>query len=379
MMVFNYLFSRLSSHSNCTEQSWHSSNRTVQRVVRTMSYSALIICLEHEQGGQWTTAQSVECGKSLLAAICVANGCDTFDSLLNVSDSKFGLLQRVLNEILPKLTRTTWKLNPAACRVFRRCMFVTRQPLLSDCLPMLLPPTLLFVDDFEPDNRISGFHCLRHIMQLSSKTELRWYGRADVIYESLLRALSGCDTDVLEYVIPCLFDVLDIVEASPRRATSQRSWSKHDDIFVKYITNMEIESRLPVRRVYAKHLGTFVSKLGITAVRHLSQLLRVVGDYLQVNDGPNEQCRCDILESLSVILSETWPRVPQHADDVMKSLVRLMVDIRRQSDMMSASAQVRLQHRVLDCVQLLRKICPEYTELTDDFFSQVTGVNCQSN
>ena len=170
----------------------------------------------------------------------------------------------------------------------------------------------------------------------------------------------------------CIRDRLDIVEVSPRRATGQRSWNRHDDVFAKYLTNMEMESRVLLRRVYAKHLGIFISKLGITVVRHLSRLLRVVADYLQVSVGPDEQCRCDVLEALSVLLSEAWPRVPHHADDVMKSLVRLLVDVRRQADMMSTSAQVSLQHRVLDCVQLLRQICPEYLELTDEFFSQIT-------
>jgi len=372
MMTFSDLLSKLSSHIICGEQLPKSCNRTVQRVIRTVTCEALIVCLEHENSCRWTTAQSVECGKSLLATVIAANGCDSFNSLLNLNDGKFSLLPHVLNVLLPKLTRTTWKLNPAACHVFRRCLLGTQQPLLSDCLPMFLPPTLLFVDDFEAENRLSGLHCLRHIMQHCSKTELRWYGRADVIYDSLLWAMFGCDSVVLEAVILCLFDVLDIVEVSPRRATGQRSWCQHDDVFVKYLTNMEMESQVALRRVYAKHLGFFVSKLGITVVRHLSQLLRVVADYLQVSDGPDEQCRCDVLEMLSVLLLETWPRVPHHADDVMKSLVRLMVDVRRQADMMSTSAQDRLQHRALDCVQLLRKICPEYLELTDEFFSQIT-------
>jgi len=370
MMTFNDLLSKLSSYNSHTEQN---SNRTVQHVIRTVSYAALIICLEHQQVCQWTTTKSVECGKSLLATTCAANRCDKFESLLNVDDGKFSLLHLVLNKVLPKLTQTAWKLNPAASHVFRHCLLVTQQPLLSDCLPMFLPPTLLFVDDFEAENRLSGLHCLRHIMQHSSKTELRWYGRADVIYDSLLRSLFGCDNVVLEMVILCLFDVLDITEVSPRRATNQRSWSRLDDVFVKYITNMEMESRVPLRRLYAKHLAFFVSKLGITVVRHLSQVVRVMGDYLQVSDGPDEQCRCDVLDALSVLLSETWPRVPQHADDIMKSLVRLLVDVRRQPDMMSTSARVNLQRRTLDCIQLLRNICPEYLELTDEFFSQITG------
>ena len=94
---------------------------------------------------------------------------------------------------------------------------------------------------------------------------------------------------------------------------------------------------------------------------------------MQISDAPDERCRCDVLEALSIILSEAWPRVPRHADDVMKSLIRLLDDVRRQTGMTSTSARADLERRTLDCVQLLKKICPEYLELTDDFFSQITG------
>jgi len=101
---------------------------------------------------------------------------------------------------------------------------------------------------------------------------------------------------------------------------------------------------------------------------------------MQVSEGPDEQCRLDILEALSITLLEAWPRVPGHADDVMKSLIRLLDDVRSQSDMTSSSAQADLRRRTLDCIQLLKKICPEYLELTDDFFSQITGdCSCQQH
>jgi len=282
MMTFDHLLTELSSYTNCTEGLSKHCTRTVQRLIEILTCGALCVCLEHEQVCPWTTAQSAECGKTLLATLCAANHCDTFETLINVNDGRYSFLQRVLNEVLPKLTRSTWKLNPAASHVFRRCLLAVQQPLLSDCLPMFLPPTLLFVDDFEAVNRLAGLRCLRHLVQHCSKTELRWFGRADVIYDSLLRALFGCDDVVLEAVVLCLLDVLDIVEASPRRAASPRSWCRHDDVFAKYLTNMELESKVLLRRVYARHLGLFVSKLGIAVVRHLSQLLHVVTDYLQV-------------------------------------------------------------------------------------------------
>jgi len=364
MMTYSHLLSSL-----CNADLEQSCKR---RIIRTLSHDAVLICLEHKQSCHWTTAQSVDCANSLLTNICTAMGCDTLESLLSMNPGKSGLLQHVMNEVLPKLSPTTWKLNPVACHVFQCCLLMTQQPLLSEFLPMFIPPALLFVDDFEAENRLFGLRCLQHIMRHSSRTELQWYGRANVIYDSLVMAMFGCDDVCLDAVIVNLFDVLIVVEASTRRAACLRPWSRHDEVFDKYLTNMEIENKVLLRRVYAKHLASFVSKLGITVVHHLSRLLRIVADYLQVSDGPEEHCRCSILEALSVILLETWPRVPSHADDVMKSLVCLLDDVRRQRDTMSMSTQASLRCKAVDCVELLKKICPEYTELTDDFFSQIT-------
>ena len=147
MMTFSRLLDSLSSHSSCRQRK--ECKRMVQRVIRTLSHGAVIVSLEHEQGCCWTTTQSVECARHLMSDVCSANDSETLESLLNANDGKFGLLRHVLNDVLPKLTRTMWKLNPAAAHVFRHCLLATQQPLLSDCLPMFLPPTLLFVDDFE--------------------------------------------------------------------------------------------------------------------------------------------------------------------------------------------------------------------------------------
>jgi len=281
MATFGHLLGAVSSHGGgCARKSCR---RTVQRAVRTLSRGSLLLGLEYEPGCPWSTVQSADRAASLLSVVCSANGCASLESLLNTADDgRLGLLRHILDDVLPKLTRAAWKLNPAAACAFRRCLLATGQPLMSDCLPLFLPPVLLFVDDFDAENRLSGLGCLRHVVRQSSRAELRWYGRADVVYDSLLRALSGCDRVTLDALIPCLFDVLDVVEASPRRAAGPRPWGRHDDVFARYLAGMEMESKVPVRRVYAKHLGCFVSKLGVTVVRHLSRLLRVVTDYLQV-------------------------------------------------------------------------------------------------
>jgi hypothetical protein len=134
---------------------------------------------------------------------------------------------------------------------------------------------------------------------------------------------------------------------------------------------METENQVIVRRIYSQHLALFISKLGVTVVRHLRRLVRVLVDYVAIYDGPEEQCRFYCLDALYVLMQEAWPRIPGHADAIMKSLVRLLHDMATDCTTTSQDVVERLTQRARDCAELLRQICPVYQQLDDDFFADV--------
>jgi hypothetical protein len=135
---------------------------------------------------------------------------------------------------------------------------------------------------------------------------------------------------------------------------------------------METENQVVVRRIYSRHLTQFISKLGITVVRHLRRLVRILGDYLAIYDGPEEQCRFNCLDALCVLMQQAWPRIPGHADAIMKSLVRLIHDMATDDTTTSRDVVDRLTQRALECVELLRQICPAFEQLDDEFFAGVS-------
>jgi len=51
-----------------------------------------------------------------------------------------------------------------------------------------------------------------------------------------------------------------------------------------------------------------VGRLGILIVRHLKRLERVILGYLEVCDGPEEEARLGILETLQCTIEHAWPR-----------------------------------------------------------------------
>lgn len=51
-----------------------------------------------------------------------------------------------------------------------------------------------------------------------------------------------------------------------------------------------------------------VGSLGILIARHLKRLERVILGYLEVSDGPEEEARLGILETLQCTIEHAWPR-----------------------------------------------------------------------
>lgn len=56
------------------------------------------------------------------------------------------------------------------------------------------------------------------------------------------------------------------------------------------------------------HIFSFLFRLGILTVRHLKRLERVIVGYLEVYDGPEEEARLKILETLRLLMQYAWPR-----------------------------------------------------------------------
>ena len=143
----------------------------------------------------------------------------------------------------------------------------------------------------------------------------------------------------------------------------------------RYMSSMETENQITVRRIYSRHLARFITSLGVTIVRHIRRLVRLLDDYLSIYDGPEEQCRFSCLDALYALLQQAWPRIAAgsagHADAIMRSLVRLIHDAATDGTTTSRDVTDKLIHRALECVDLLRRICPVYAQLDNEFFSDV--------
>lgn len=107
-------------------------------------------------------------------------------------------------------------------------------------------------------------------MVLQDPTELRWYGRIEVIYQALEPLLYQQDDEVIKALLPCLLSVLAISEKNQEGTkNAPRRPNRYDKVFQTVLCNMEGEQKLALRREFAKSLPKFISVMKITVLRHM--------------------------------------------------------------------------------------------------------------
>jgi len=93
--------------------------------------------------------------------------------------------------------------------------------------------------------------------------------------------------------------------------------------------------------------------LGILTVRHLKRLERVIIGYLEVYDGPEEEARLKILETLKLLMQYAWPRVSCRLVVLLKALLKLICDVAKDPNLTPEPVKNTLLEEATDCLILL--------------------------
>ncbi|NWV45034.1 TTI2 protein, partial [Daphoenositta chrysoptera] len=95
------------------------------------------------------------------------------------------------------------------------------------------------------------------------------------------------------------------------------------------------------------------SRRGILIVRHMKRLERVILGYLEVSDGPEEEARLGILETLQCTIEHAWPRMPCRLPVLLKALLRLLWDAHTERGPTPEPVRAALLHGATQCLVLL--------------------------
>uniref|UniRef100_A0A2K6NK42 TELO2 interacting protein 2 n=1 Tax=Rhinopithecus roxellana TaxID=61622 RepID=A0A2K6NK42_RHIRO len=283
-----------------------------------------IFAITHSLEQPWNTPRSREVAREVLTLLLQATECSSVAGFLRgENEDEKGSLSVILGLLKPDLNKESWKNNPAIKHVFSWTLQQVTRPWLSQHLERVLPASLLISDDYQTENKILGVHCLHHI--------------------------------VLNVpVLLCLLDLFPILEKTLHwKGDGARPTTHCDEVLQLILTHMEPEHRLLLRRTYARNLPAFVKRLGILTVRHFKRLERVIIGYLEVYDGPEEEARLKILETLKLLMQHTWPRVSCRLEVLLKALLKLICDVARDPNLTPESVKSALLQEATDCLILL--------------------------
>ncbi|RUS75109.1 hypothetical protein EGW08_017140 [Elysia chlorotica] len=249
-----------------------------------------------------------------------------------------------------------WERNPFLAEAFSWTVSNVKSPNLSDHINQVMATSLNFIDDHQTINKVRGIEILHHLLQNTSAEEMRWYNRAEVIFESLKHQLYSKEIEVLQKLWPCLLNLLLVLE--PGR---NHEFVRHHEVYETLLRETESENLLAIRRIYMVQLKNFTTQIGIGCVRHLKTLVRIIEQYLEVEDGPQDQARCGALALLHTVVTIAWPRVNQHVQKIVHSLCKFLLDINSSSAanvQISPDAKQYMNDQAVDTLRLLKQICP---------------------
>ncbi|XP_025978116.2 TELO2-interacting protein 2, partial [Dromaius novaehollandiae] len=328
-------------------------------LLRSLLGPAYVFAATHAAERPWTSPGSQRVARELLAGLLRATGCGSVAEFLRgKDDEEEGGFAAVMALLKQELTKDTWKLNPATKHVFSGTLLHVTRPWLSRHLESVLPPSLLISDDYQEENKILGVRCLHHIVLNVPAADLCQFNRAHVVYHALYNHLYSREAPLVEAVLLCLLDLLPVLERARRHQKETRPTAPCDEVLQLVLTHMEAEHRLALRRAYARALPAFVQRLGIQIARHLKRLERVVLGYLEVCDGPEEEARLGILETLRCTVQHAWPRMPCRLPVLLKALLKLIWDVHTDQGSTPEPVKAALLQAATECLILLDR-CSE--------------------
>ncbi|XP_026801521.3 TELO2-interacting protein 2 [Pangasianodon hypophthalmus] len=323
-------------------------------LIHTLSPVLCVFSITHVQKQAWTDGSSRRCAVELLRSTVTASGSSSVQELLCGSDggaAPSGILGSILDTLQPDMTKETWKRNEAVKHVFSWLLVQVGRPCLAEYLDKVFPTSLLISDDYRMENKVLGVHCLHHIVLHVPAADLRQFNRAQVLYDALYNHLYTSEAPLIQVVLPCLIDLLSVLEKPLGHAGLPRTPNRCDSVLRLILTHMEMEHKLALRRIYASNLLLFVETMGISIARHLKRLERVIVGYLEVSDAPEEKARLSILEVLERTIQVAWPRMECRLSVLARSLLRFLVDVSAES--LAPELTEELSNRATRCLLLL--------------------------
>lgn len=335
-------------------------------------------CEYCDEEWEWSSPGAASISKNIVSQVCELFDCNTMPELFSAnsprdsslrqsscgketplgSDLRSEILKAILQKLSEDLRKDNWRQRPSLKMSYWWILRNIGKDDLGDHLAYLLPPALFIADDWENRNKLLGLQCLQHILDNTVGSELRWYGRAAVIYDAMKPMLYTREPEVLRSLYPAITQVAQVLEADPAKSGKLQPESTLDFILQQLLQEMAHEQKLSLRAVYASALPQLVKALNLYSVRWSKELMDVCGDYLATFEGSAAQDRINILKALQSYVKACWPQIHRHARPLLTMAVRLLYDVTEDDAGVDAESVEVITQEVQGLVVLLYAAAP---------------------
>ena len=331
----------------------------------------LILILEYADVKHPWSKPTLSCAAELLLAklLQMHNVLNTCELLMVSSPGHKNVFQSMIEVLKPRLRKNHWKQNPASVVCFTAILTELKSPEVGNYLSDILPLLLNLIDDFEAKNKIVGLKCVQHLLSNTTKSELFWYGRADVLYAAVQPSLYSNDPEVMHHALPCMLQLSLVIDfnATPKEVSVQ--YTKLDDVYGVVLTNMNLESSWSLRREYSQVFSAFIEALGVQVLKHSEKTLNVIEHYIDIPDSQDEATRVNTLRALVKLIEAAWPRIDRNLCRIVQMLLKLIVDTTDAN--MEAGAKAEVNGDACDLLTLVKEAVALLSLLNHDKTTEI--------
>ncbi|KAK4544343.1 hypothetical protein LTR36_004234 [Oleoguttula mirabilis] len=247
--------------------------------------------------------------------------------------------------------------------------------LLEEVWPMVVPPVLTLLDDWETQYKCLGAELLRQVLEATPPLLLVRTGLGEVFEEALLPCLTFLPTitpedesiELLSAVYPALLSLsrtrYPMTPSPSSRSTAtelNRQRIKFLDLIVRkgILYGYQHCSQYPrITSVLFAQLTPLLNELGVECVKHLKYILPTLTETL-AHPLAVEQTTATLLsavQALQALILNAWPRIPEYRGVVLKGLTLCWLNL-SQVDQAGGEEVEALRAELKIAVEMLRAV-----------------------
>lgn len=213
--------------------------------------------------------------------------------------------------------------------------------------PLVIPPTLALVDDWEIKYKILGVQCLGQVLAVTSSSMLQRTGLGDVFDQALIPCLTYLPSltpeddsiRLLNNVYPTILQLYR-VRYPGELSTSEPSRGRAkalDNLLRKGVlyTYENCSDRPNILSVSFQHLCKLLDCLGIDAVRHLRALTTMLTETLTrqvlATHADHHAVLSMAAQAYRSVIQNAWPRISEYRGEIMKGLAKCWIALADQT------------------------------------------------